>query len=1547
ESASRKAAANQISIANSVSSLRFIGSMDWHNFVEQLSVVEKLLSQDPSNQYAQQDFATRDRYRHAIEDVARLMPQNKAKEYDNQHSQYEISAARMCIDLASTAYNLMGSSHRSAHVGYYLIDDGLKLLKQKLNCQSSLAATFKQACSPYKLVFYVGSILIITVLLSAVIATALYTNSFNDWLIWLIVGVAFIGSSSLAVSLVNLLVTQTIIPHALPRLDFSKGVPEQHRTIVVIPTLISSLAEIDSLLEALEIRYLGNRDANLWFALLTDFRDAPAKVMAEDAALIAHARSSIKALNSRYSTERPCIFYLFHRQREWNAVDKIWMGYERKRGKLEQFNTLLRNGDMSANNESAFTEIVGDIGILNTIKYVITLDTDTQLPRDSARKLIGNMAHLLNRPVFDVAAGRIKNGYAILQPRATTGLMSANQTWFTKLYAGESGMDPYTREVSDVYQDIFAEGSFVGKGIYDVDAFRQAVDGRFPNNLILSHDLLESGYARSALVSDVDLIEEYPATYTMDISRRHRWVRGDWQLSGWLLPRVPGAGGLNANRKPNPLSALSIWKIVDNLRRSLNALSLFILLVSGWLIGSSIVTVLTIQAIVLTILFLPAILSNLIALLNIPKERSLFAHLRLSGQAAMQSFLLALLSLVFLPYEAAINSDAILRSAGRMLLTKRNLLLWHSPVYTKRNACASRPDFYKEMWIAPAVSLVLVGLFAGLQTFYESLPGAWLTVWILSAPILLLWFVSPLIAWWISKPITSKEAELTLEQSGFLHSSARRTWRYFDQFVTAEENWLPPDNVQFYPAPVIASRTSPTNIGMGLLANLAAYDFGYITATHLLRLTENTLTTMEKLTRYHGHFYNWYDTRTLQVLNPQYVSSVDSGNLAGCLLTLQAGLLELKNQPLNVAQCLRGLNDTLVILAEHVPILPAKAIENKIKLLQEMLQQAILNASAESNSSQRTQSAHLIFIPIQQVASELLAALPSEMDRQDELMYWVNAFNTQVNDCLEETKNDLQRSYADKKRCQIIDDLVARANILGEMDFTFLYDYSTDLLSIGFDVGERRRDPSCYDLLASEARLASFLLIAQGQLPQKHWFSLGRLLTSLSGEISLLSWSGSMFEYLMPQLMMPSFENTLLNQTCKAVVRQQIKYGQSKGVPWGISESCYNATDIGQVYQYRAFGVPGLGFKRGLADDLVIAPYASALALMVMPNEACKNLQKLASNGFVGQYGFYEAIDYTPNRLPRGKNHAPIHTFMAHHQGMSLLSFAYVLMDKPMQRRFMSVPSIKATELLLQERIPKQGATLQPHSSEVNANAVASNETAGATMRVFNEPSTPIPEVHLLSNGRYHVMATSAGGGYSRWHDLAVTRWREDATQDNWGTFIYLRDVDSHRYWSSAHQPTLRKADFYEAVFSQARAEYRRRDQSIETHTEISVSPEDDVEIRRITLTNLSARTRRMEITSYAEVVLAPQNADLAHRSFSNLFVQTEILHDRQAILCTRRPRTKGERVPWMFHLMAVSNSSLPNANMTNIAETAESPTYETDRAKFIGRGRSAANPIV
>ncbi|HEY6130454.1 MAG TPA: glucoamylase family protein, partial [Halioglobus sp.] len=1464
----RTAATNQISIANSIGSLRVIGAIDWREFVESLSFVEQQLRLDPAGLHANQDFATRDRYRHVIEDLARRC------EYT------EIEIAEKAVQMAQEAVLRPGKSNKSSHVGYYLIDRGRIQLEQEVGCHSVWKLKIARASTAINLFLYLVPILTFTTLITTAALGSFTDLLIGSWRYWILSITGMIAASAMVIPLVNRLVTLILPPRVLPRMDYSKGIPSAQRTMVVVPTLLSTRQEVDNLLEAMEIRYLGNRDTNLFFAILSDFRDAPEKTLPGDSDLLAYARASVQALNNSYEENRSSIFYLFHRPRVWNPHEEVWMGYERKRGKLEQFNALLR-GEA----EDGFFEIEGDVSILKAIAYVITLDTDTQLPRDTANALIGNMAHPINRPQYDADKGRIVEGYAILQPRTSISLICAAQSRFSKLFAGESGIDPYTREVSDVYQDMFGEGSFVGKGIYDVDAFREAVDGRFPENLILSHDLLEGGYARSALVTDIEFIEEHPSSYAMEASRRHRWIRGDWQLAGWLLPRVPApySEGSRERKPANPLAALSIWKILDNLRRSLISMSLLIILASSWLSGAGSSWIWSLF--VVAILIIPVLFNALIELVRRPAERDRFVHWILTYRAAQRPIMAGLLTLAFLPYDAFICLDAIFRSGVQMLFTRRGLLIWQLASYTRRNASRTRTEYYREMWIGPALAITLP--FA----FWQSS----LIEWLSCAPILLLWLTSPILAWWISTPLGSSVPQLNQDQQKFLRTLTRRTWRYFSDFVGPLDNWLPPDNYQEYPIPTIASRTSPTNIGMALLANQSAYDFGYLCATEFLQRTDNTLTAMEKLERYRGHFYNWYDTRTLLPLHPKYVSSVDSGNLAGCLLTLQAGLEELKNQPVLSKNVFPGLKDTLQILADQAPAETAPDLVMQIRLLQDKLSSLTINGSPKTLTE-----ANDVLSEVRHIGTALIAWLPSEVDTDDELHYWALAFDKQsraIQDDLEffvpspmsfndiPTLNELYALSSPKARERRIwiDDLISRCRELAQMDFEFLYDSSRCLLSIGYDVGERRRDPACYDLLASEARLASFLLIAQGQIPQKHWFALGRLLTSHLGEVSLISWSGSMFEYLMPGLIMPSYENTLLEQTCKSAVARQIEYGRQRAVPWGISESCYNTTDMHQVYQYRAFGVPGMGLKRGLGDDLVIAPYATALALTVAPLEACRNLQMLSASGFSGDYGLYEAIDYTASRVPRGKNYAIVRAFMAHHQGMSLLAFAHLLLNQPMQRRFLSDPAVRATDLLLQERVPKKGATLHPHTAEVSAAARPVDADSGTIVRSFTDPDTAIPEVHLLSNGKYHVMANHAGGGNSSWRNLAVTRWREDITLDNWGTFVYLRDTDTGNYWSTTYQPTLRKADHYEAIFVQAKAEYRRRDESIEAHTEISVSPEDDVEIRRITLTNLTSRIRHIEVTSYAEVLLVPLNTDLAHRVFSNLFVQTEILPDQQA----------------------------------------------------------------
>ncbi|HTN65045.1 MAG TPA: glucoamylase family protein, partial [Burkholderiaceae bacterium] len=1234
-------AADQVSISNSIGSLRFLGSMNWREFVEAMSLVERILATDPSGTYSEMDFATRDLYRHRVERIARYS------------SWSEPEVAQKTIELAAANATLYGADDRRSHAGFFLIDAGLRQLEQAAGMRPPSIEAWRRLARRTPFSTYLGTIVLLTLGLGAALTLKAYSNGIHGALLAVTALLCVIAASHLTIALVNWVATILATPRPLPRMDFSKGIPAQARTLVAVPTILSPSQDIDELCEALEVRFLANRSTHLHFCLLTDFADAKAADMPDDAALLRQAQQKITELNQKYPNPEAGggdIFFLFHRPRRWNPVEQIWMGYERKRGKLGELNAWLRGGA-----RDCFSLIVGDAGILAEVRYVITLDTDTQLPRDAAWQFVAAISHPLNRARYDAGKQRVVEGYGVLQPRVAVSLPGSGASLYAQLCGGEPGIDPYTRAVSDVYQDLFREGSFIGKGIYEVDSFEQTLEG-LPENRILSHDLLEGCYARAGLLSDVQLYEKYPNSYRADMRRRHRWVRGDWQVAGWLLPRVPQQGG---GRRANPLSALSRWKIFDNLRRSVVPVALVLLLVLGW---SALAAPWFWTWAVIGILLIPSLCASLYDLLQKPDDVLWRPHFMNALYAAGRHFGQAVFTLVCLPYEAVSNLDAILRTHWRMLVTRRRLLEWN-PYCDIGPSRAGIVDSYRDMWAAPALALAA---------------GLWLAVYrppALDAAslIVLLWLLSPALAWSISRPQVREQAELGSQQRVFLHLLARRIWAFFETYVGAEDNWLPPDNIQQEPVAVIAHRTSPTNIGLALLANLSAHDFGYIACGQLLNRIDNSFTTMQALERYQGHFYNWYDTRTLQPLQPMYVSTVDSGNLAGHLLTLGPGLLELIGQPIFDQRAFSGLLDTvrmvidaatpatgsrLAPIAAELKALPAAAsltLHEAVDLLGRVgtaveLFRIELSPGVENDdlnwwlAALRRQYAAL------QDELELLApwALPPaaadwwqqrpELDRIPSLRELaqldLESLSRPISTSKPEPFDDAEIAVAEsvesealqsllamasrhaRERIATVEQLARQATAMAWMEYEFLYDRGNHLLAIGYNVSERRRDNSFYDLLASEARLASFVAIAQGQLPQEGWFALGRQLTTVGGAPLLLSWSGSMFEYLMPLLVMPTFERTLLDQTYQAAVTRQIEYGQQRGVPWGISESGYNAFDASLNYQYRAFGVPGMGLKRGLADDLVIAPYASALALMVAPEQACANLERLAAEGF-------------------------------------------------------------------------------------------------------------------------------------------------------------------------------------------------------------------------------------------------------------------------------------------------------------------------------------------
>lgn len=1542
----QKQAADQVSISNSIGSLRLLGSMDWRDFVESNSIVEQILKEDNGGVYGLMDFQTRDRYRHVVEDIAK---KGKLSEH---------TVAGFAISLMRANTGKADEDTRSLHVGYYLIGAGVSITKRMAKMHTSLAQVIWRFFQRNNFLVYISCIFLITTLVSAAISYKALSDTKNGFLIGTLLLLSLIGVSQLAITVVNFISTLLIKPHLLPRMNFSVGIPQECSTLVIVPAMLTNNIEIESLLEALEIRFLANRNEHLHFGLLTDYKDATIQTLPEDTALLEAAMLGIRTLNKKYSRENNDLFYLFHRPRKWNPKENVWMGYERKRGKIADLNALLHNGV-----KTGFSNIVGDQSIFPTIKYVITLDADTHLPLDSAWKLVGTIAHPLNKAWYSEKKKRITRGYAILQPRITVSLPETTGSLYARMNGNEPGIDPYTRASSDVYQDLFSEGSFIGKGIYEVASFSKVLEGKFSENSILSHDLLEGCYLRSGLVSDVQLFEKYPSTYQTDMARHSRWIRGDWQIFSWIFPFVPGPG---RHWQRNPLSGLSRWKIFDNIRRSLVPIVLTTFIILGWsAMSSSFFWTMTVSGIII----LPIAITCIWDTVRKPKTVSLQNHIRNSVTSITDITAKTMFTLICIPYEAFVNSAAILRTLWRMLISRNNLLEWNPFANQTTDKSTSLLSSFGFMWIEPVLAITL---FIYLAIF---LPPKQ----VIAGPVLFLWLIAPLVTWRMSKPQPKQVATLTIEQNKFLRIIARKTWGFFEQFLGIDSNWLPPDNFQEQPVAITAKRTSPTNIGLSLLANISAREFGYITHCQLTDRTSNTLSTLGRMERYKGHFYNWYNTETLIPLLPKYISTVDSGNLVGHLLVLKQGLLAIPTQTILSTHIYNGLMDSLLVLMDtcedsEIALLfrfktdlavlckenlityqkTGNAIRSLSLLFTEFIEKKpeasgtgtnwwIEKMSEQLTSIQYTLELFAPWILLEEAPAEftglfslnpnptLLEFVTTGLQAQAGIPLlpkdgytryekeWIGLFQTALGRAVDKAINQLDT----------LEKLVHQCNQLTAVEWDFLYNTTSNLFSIGYNVQDHIADQGYYDLLASEARLSAYIGIAQGKLPEKSWFALGRLLTNVDGSPILLSWSGSMFEYLMPLLVMPTYENTLLDQTYQSVVEWQIRYGKKPGRPWGISESGYNMLNVNAEFQYRAFGAPGLGLKRGLEEDTVIAPYASALALMIDPRSACENLELLYNKGFAGKFGFYEAIDYTPSRLPRGKSNAIVYSFMAHHQGMILLSMAYLLLDKPMQKLFEAEPQFRAILLLLQERIPK--ATIyHSHTTDIaELNYVASgNET-----RIIHTPNTILPAVQLLSNGRYHVMITNAGGGYSRWKNLAVTRWREDSTCDNWGTFCYIRDVKTGEYWSNTYQPTQKKGEKFEAAFSQGRVDFHSSINDIETHTEIVVSPEDDIEMRRMLMMNRTGIRRTIEITSYSELVLATAASDIVQPAFSNLFMQTEILPEQHAIRCTRRARSAEEKPPWMFHLLTVEGKYF------------EEISYETDRMQFLGRGNTSVHP--
>ncbi len=1482
----RRQAARTVLMGNVVRSLRLLDDIDWSKWVVEVSRVDDILTK--GSNFGALDLTSRSQYRRAIENLSRWSDVE------------EQVIARIALELRDKG---TATGMSVPDIGSYLIGPDRARLAQEIGAVLPLRVRVGRVFEGKGLAL-IGSCV---AMLTAVIAVAAYAMLVSHAALPVVaitlVLLALLPASEAAVGLFNTIATALKAPSRLVGFAYDEGVPPAQRTLVAIPCLIGSRDTIDDLVRTLEVHYLSNPKGDISFALVSDWPDSPVEQGVQDDELLAYAQAAIDTLSAKYAFDGRNRFFLLHRRRLYNETEGIWMGWERKRGKLSELNALLR-GDLDVTFVQQGPDLPQDI------QYVMTLDSDTRLTRGAVAMLVGKMAHPLNHPKVDEETGRVTKGYAIMQPRVVPSLTTGSEaSAFQRIFSINRGFDPYVFSVSDTYQDLTGEGSFTGKGLYHVDSFHAVLDSRIPENAVLSHDLLEGNYARCALVTDVEFVEDYPIHYHEEAARQHRWTRGDWQLLPFIFGRHRG------------VTALNRYKMLDNLRRSLISPSWVAASVLGWIALAPGMAVIW-QLFLMFSLFLAPTLALIRETVTTQTNATMRAH----GYAALQSLMAntaqVILRTVFIAHSAALMCDAILRTLYRLCISRRHLLEWRP--YGAASAEAGARGYWSSMRWSIALALTALAL-----TIW------WGGVWQLALPFCAVWTLAPVAAWWFSRTAeTEDRLTVTPEDTQVLRRVGRRTWQYFDTFVTAEHNWLPPDNFQEIPLPVVASRTSPSNIGLYLLSVVAARDFGWIGLRNTLSRLESTIDTVTRLEKHEGHLYNWYDTRRAVPLMPRYVSTVDSGNLAGHLIAVSAACRNWASDPLLLeGDRLSGLIDICGILGEELDAIPndRRALRPLRHTFQARLgdfQRAAADLQAEpAHMNVRIISLTVIARNIQSLAQSLADEIGTP--QADRLPKWANALGLtcemHVDDAtmsLEGVRSLRQQLASLSEKCR---------DIAFSMDFRFLYNRNRSLLSIGFQATDRRLDDSCYDLLASEARLASFFAIAKGDVPTEHWFRLGRRVVPVRALGALLSWSGSMFEYLMPTLVMQEEQGGILNQSNRLSIRRQIDFARVRGIPWGVSESAFNARDKEMTYQYMVFGVPSLGMKRGLADDLVIAPYATLLASQYVPGASVRNLDRLAEIGALGEYGYYDAVDFTKGRLPEGKKHVVVRNFMAHHHGMSIVAVANVTHQGRMRERFHSDPVIEAAELLLQEKAPRT-VPLPPERLETEPKKGLS-EHGSPDHKVIEGPALAEQAVAILSNGHYSSILSARGGGQGMWNGQAVTRWDRDPSGCGNGPYLFLRDAETGEAWSATPCPLATEDDTARVVFSDSKVEYHRTCSGLHSEVEVIVANDHDAEGRRVVLTNPGTRDRRIEVTSYVEPVVGDAAADSAHPTFSRMFLRTRISDDNRVIRVERNPRTGREPDMKVAHIRVDSGHSLGPAEA------------ETERRRFIGRGRTLANP--
>ncbi len=1474
-------AADNLSMRNAITSLRAIGDADWPDIVARTCPMMRLMLTSPV--FEAEDAATRDQSLHGIELLAK------------RSGKSELAVARALLDQVQTSSSNDASTQVARH---WLSGAGRPSLMHALGIQKGAAIEWQPLIRYFAVPAYLSLLalgtggIIVWLLRHYEIAQSAGLSAW--WLTSLGVLAVVFPASEVALAVLNRLISESVRPRHLPRLAFADGIPADHSAIVVIPAMLSSTATIEDLAHRMLLHYLANPERHAQFAMLTDWPDADTETQPGDSALLECAADQVKQLNLRYPQVQGDAprFVLLHRKRSYSDTELRWIGWERKRGKLELLIATIAEGV-----DTHFCDLGQISRIGGNIKYVVTLDSDTQLPPGRLRDLVGIAAHPDNQPKLDGSARRVVSGYGILQPRVATPLPAPKEfTLYHWLFAGRCGIDPYSAATSEIYQDVFGEGTFTGKGLLNVQAMYAVLTNRLPDGQVLSHDLLEGSLARCAAVTDITVIEDAPFHADVAASRVHRWTRGDWQLLPFLFSLAS-----------YPMHAINRWKMFDNLRRSLVAPMSLILLVLA--LSGAFLSPWAALGVVFAAFAAGPLMGAIAGLLPSREDLAKRYFYRFAAVDLLRAILSGLWHVVQLVQQALMAVDAIWRALYRTGVSRRYLLQWTTAAAAQAAAKTKLPELVRQHWKEPVLALLLC---AGLLALGTPLSAA-------TVAFCLLWAASPVWTWWVSQTRPQlHNAALAPDDTSYLEGIARDTWRLFERCVGTDDNHLPPDNLQIMPHDMVAHRTSPTNIGLYLLSAACARQFGWISTQELILRLQATFTTLERLQRHRGHFLNWYDTQTLAPLLPMYVSTVDSGNLSGHLLAVAQACLELAHAPHDATAARRAIR----VAKKRVTPVAGESALARLLAIEDPVRQCHQNTALLELLVQEASDA------LNRPATELA---PVQLD--DEESWRITDYLTALRCVLGEVQtsgvNGLFVAQRDKQALQTLAHDFKK--MAWEAQFGFLYHRKRRLLHIGYRVAEQQLDNSLYDLLASESRLTSLLAIAKGDIPVKHWTALGRPFYAVGAYAGLRSWSGSMFEYLMPSLVLDEPPGSVLDGACRAALYEQIRFAELKGVPWGISECAYAASDQTLAYQYAPQGVPRLALRRTPTDELVIAPYATALAAQISPHLAISNFKRVQAIAGRARYGYIEALDYSVARQTTTERFTPVDTFMAHHQGMTIVAIANVLLDSTPRRWGMANASIQAVSSLLHERIPREVSIL--HAPPLGSSPQVLKKQAPGLLREILPGDSALEPTHLLSNGRYTVSLRSNGAGNSRWGQTGITRWRDDALRDAYGSFFYLRRNGQSDPVSLTQHPAPDAAAQYKSTFHADRVFFDTLWPELHAHVTVWVSPEDDIEFRRVELRNLTGRTLDIELMSAFEVTLAEPGSDEAHPAFGNLFVRSHWSALQQALLFQRKPRIATDRETHAAHFLAITDPQVISVRL------------QTDRQKWLGRNHAASQP--